>query len=95
MCVCACVRACVCACVRARVCVLHYCDLCCECNTSQMLSCVIILSCIDKPFLNKKYTSLSLNFLLRNTLKITHDCWLFQILMFPRRLNLGHYIIVA
>ena len=82
-------------CVCVCVCVLHNGDQCCECNTSQMLLCVIMLPCIDKPFLNKKYTSLSLNFLLRNSLKITHDYWLFQILMFPRRLNLGHYIIVA
>ena len=33
-----------------RVCVLHYCDQCCEYNTLQMLSCVIRLPCIDKPF---------------------------------------------
>ena len=59
MCVCVCVCVCVCMCVCARayacrclcVCVLHYCDQCCECNTSQMLSCVIMLPCIDKPFL--------------------------------------------
>ena len=37
-------------CVR----VLHYCDQCCECNTSQMLSCVIRLPCIDRLFVNGK-----------------------------------------
>ena len=37
------------------MCVFHYCDQCCECNTSQMLSCVLLrLPCIDKPFLNGK-----------------------------------------
>ena len=78
------------------MCVFHYCDQCCECNTSQMLSCVLLrLPCIDKPFLNGKYTSLPISFLLRNSLKINHDYWLFQILMFPRRLYLGHSIIVA
>ena len=24
------------------MCVFHYCDQCCECNTSQMLSCVLL-----------------------------------------------------
>ena len=52
VCVCLCVCLCVsvCMCVRACVCVLHYCDQSCECNTSQMLSYVIRLPCIDKPF---------------------------------------------
>ena len=31
-----------------------YCDQCCECNISQMPSCVIRLPCIDKPFRNEK-----------------------------------------
>ena len=43
----------------------------------------------------EKYTVLPIRFLLRNSLKINHDYWLFQILMFPRRLILGHSIIVA
>ena len=49
-----CVCVCVCVYVFMRVCVLHYCDQCCECNTSQMFPCVILLSCIDNPFLNGK-----------------------------------------
>ena len=48
-----------------------------------------------RGFLNGKYTSLKVRFLLRNSLKITREDWLFQSLMFPRRLNLGHCIIVA
>ena len=44
MCVYACVYACVCMCACVGVGVLHYCDQCCECNTSQMFSCVISLN---------------------------------------------------
>ena len=78
------------------MCVFHYCDQWCECNTSQMLSCVLLgYHALINLFLNGKYTSLPISSLLRNSLKIDSDYWLFQIVMFPRRLNLGHSIIVA
>ena len=69
-----------CVCVCVCVCVFHHCEQCCECNTSQMRSCVLLGYHALMNFMNGKIhfiiSELSLE-------KLSEDYWLFQILMFP------------
>ena len=87
---------CVFVCVSACVCVYSIFVTNVVNATGHRCSCVLLgYHVLISLFFMEKYTSLSVRFLFRNSLNITHDYWLFQILIFPRRLNLGHYIIVA
>ena len=77
---CVCVCVCVCVCACVRACVCVFVCAFHYCDKCCKCNTSQMLPCV---------------FLLRNSLTITHYNWLFQTLMFTRRLNLGHCMIVT